>query len=240
MEKTKSMNVNDAEVMESEDLPLSTTLSKWPQHINMRPELQKYAESALPASVLLREVTGSIFPVYMLNVRIVGIEPVLTDLFRFVRGHCNHYSCNSTVTDVNWANAGPLLFGKLARPYCPECCQTRRKRYLSLYFHLELIVEDNLGQMLKLVIERDAAVKFFGCTTYRFLVNLKRRLKIKKMLESLLRVSSAPRSAPVPGASFDFRIMPVAIDHTEQVQLHLYGDNMPLFELVKNHPFRDN
>lgn len=76
-----------------------------------------------------------------------------------------------------------------------------------------------------------------GCTTYRFLVNPKRRLKIKKLLETLLRLSSAPRSAPVPGMTFDIRIIPVAVDHTEQVQFHMCGeDNLPLFELVKK-PF---
>lgn len=59
-------------------------------------------------------------------------------------------------------------------------------------------------------------------------------MKIKKNLETLLQSSSASRSAAVPGATFDIRIMPVAVDQSEEVQFHMFGDNTPLFELAKN------
>lgn len=53
------------------------------------------------------------------------------------------------------------------------------------------------------------------------------------MLEALLQASNAPRNASVPGLTFDVRIMPVAVDNTEQVQFFMYGDNPPLFQLSK-------
>lgn len=104
--------------------------------------------ASLPPSVLLRQVAGSMFPVYILNVRVLKIEPCTTGLFRsqwvdyaflwdylstisikfsdvlqFVRGHCAYYSCNAIIKNIVWTDSGPLTFGKLARPYCPECCQ---------------------------------------------------------------------------------------------------------------------
>lgn len=224
------------EVVNLEDSMALPNMPKWPHNVNKRPELEKYAVAALPPSVLLREIAGALFPVYILNVRVVGVEPAVTDLSQLVRGHCPYYSCNTIVKNIVWTNAGPLNYGKLARPYCPECCQTRRRRYLNLYFHLELHVEDNLGQMTKIIVERDAAVRFFGCTVYRFLLNPRRRLRIKKLLETLIRVSSSPRSAAVPGVTFDVRIIPIAVDHNEEVKFHMFGDNSPLCELAKKMP----
>ncbi|KAK3925107.1 Putative type-1 restriction enzyme specificity protein [Frankliniella fusca] len=179
--------------MDPEDVTIEDSLPsmpRWPHNFNKRPELETRAVASLPPSVLLREIAGSLFPVYILNVRVVGIEPAITG----------------------------------------------RKRYLNLYFHLELHVEDNLGQMIKIVVERDAAVRFFGCTVYRFLLNPRRRLRIKKLLETLLRSSSSPRSAAVPGVTFDIRIIPIAVDQCEEVKFHMFGDNTPLCDLAKKIP----
>lgn len=228
--KKDPLETEEMQVDISETLP---TQPKWPPNVNKRPEQEKFAVSSLPPSVLLRQVQGAMFPVYTLNVRVLGIEPAHSSELQFVRGHCPYYSCNSIITPVNWAEAGPLAHGKLARPFCPECCQTRRKRYLNLYFHLELLVEDNLGQVTKIIVTREEAVRFLGLTVYRFLVSSKRRENIKEMLDVLLEASNTSRSAAVPGFTFDVRIMPVAEDTNDQVQFYLYGDNPPLFELSK-------
>lgn len=215
---------------------LENLMLKWPNNMNKRPELEKCAVSALPPSAVLHNIAGTNCPVYTLNVRVIGIQPSMTDLTQVVRGHCAHYTCNAIVTNIDWANSGPLNYGKLARPYCPECCQARRKRYLNLFFHLTLRVEDSLGQVSEIVVERDEAVRFFGCTVYRFLLNIRKRLRVKRNLESLIQASSAPRSAAIPGVTFDAHIIPVVMGHTENVELRMFGDNIPLFELAKKTP----